>query len=292
MKKITDVFYNCRFQLISLVVFLILMNIGIEELTDKKIKGSTVLFIRGIFNLSFAILIAIFNGNHIIPKHPKLQLGSFMTKGLSLLLIFSSYQYISAGSVNTLNRLEIPIITLFSLPIRKQPFSAFSLSILSFLIVGGLIFFNENIDEDPYGYALVLMGVVLISAYTLIQKKVASLENIEVIMIVSSISSIFWSGITGINYSEILGVFRSTDIILILILALINLSIFYIINDVYKKHPVNYVRFPYLIAALGTMCLEMIVEQKIFSPILIIGNISILITLTILIKLKPKSSLR
>ena len=139
--------------LVLLIVLLIIMNISIEELTDQKMTGAEILFIRSICNLLLAFIIAFYNKKSIIPKQPKLQLGAFICIGLSLLLVFTAYEYISAGSVSTLQRLDIPLLALIGVFISKSYSKQILLSLLAFAFVAILIVFNKTTDENPLLYA-------------------------------------------------------------------------------------------------------------------------------------------
>lgn len=277
---------NLNYSWLKFVVFAVLligMNISIEELTDKNINGAEILFVRSIFNLIFALLLAGASKQSIIPKQPKLQIAAFICLGLSLLLIFTAYQYISAGSVNTVQRLDIPLLTLFSVFSVRFSTKQFTLSALAFGFLVALLLLSKTTDEEPIGYYLVVAGVIIISIYTLLQKKIAVTENIATIMFIVSLSSVFWSGIRCLQIHTTFKNISITILAVIAGLSLINFVIFYIINDLYKKHTPELVRYPYLIAAFGTMLAEMIVEHKIFNPLLIIGNIAVIIVLTLLV---------
>lgn len=281
-----------KVQFVAMVLLNIAMSIGIEEITDQKITGAEVLFIRAICNLILVFIIAGINRQSIIPTQPKLQIGAFICLGLSLLLFFTAYQYISAASVSTLQRLDIPLLALVTMLSSRFSIKPFILSFLTFVCVAALLWFNITTDENPFGYFLVLSGVVVIAINTLVQKRIAAKENIIVIMLVVSLSSVFWGGIrcwqTHSTFANI------TPLLLLGIvgLSLINLLVFYIVNDLYKKYSPEFVRYPYLVAAFGTMILEMIVEAKVFSPVLIIGNTTILIILTVLVRSRQSNTLK
>ena len=289
MKNILETLNNGWRQIALLAVLLVAMNLGIEKLTDQDVTGAEILLIRAIFNLLTVLGIAIIWKRNIIPSQPKLQFGAFMCLGSSLLLIFTAYQYISAGSVSTLQRLDIPLLVL--LAIFSGTFSAkqFALAIFALGITALLIILNQTTDENPLGYFLVLSGVFVICLNTLLQKKIAVSENIETIMVVTSVSSIFWGAIrcwqAGATFENI----KFPQIAIIFGLSVINFVIFYIVNDLYKKESPEFVRYPYLLAAFLTMGMEMIIEQKIFSPILLTGNVVILIILTFLVRNRQKS---
>lgn len=272
-----------------LVALLVAMNIGIEELTDKGITGAEILLLRSICNLIAAILIAAYSRKSVLPKQPKLQVGAFICLGLSLLLIFTAYQYISAGSVSTLQRLDIPLLVLFATFGGQSKVSQTVLAVLAFVLVAALLILNKTTDEDPVGYFIVLSAVVILCVNTLLQKKIAVTENIQTIILISSLSSVFWSCIRCWQSHSTFANIHFDSLLVIVGLSIINLIIFYIVNDLYKKKSPEVVRYPYLLAAFLTMITEMIVEHKIFNPILIIGNISILIVLTLLVRSRHKN---
>lgn len=259
------------------------MNISIEEITDQNVSGAEILFIRSICNLFLAIIVAAVSKQSIKPKQPKLQIVAFICLGLSLLLVFTAYQFISAGSVNTIQRLDIPLLILFSFLNGGFSTKRVSLSALAFGILVVLVLLNKTTDEDPIGYYLVVAGVIIISMYSLLQRKIAVSENIATIMFIVSLSSVFWSGIRCLQTNSTFVNINKPVLVSIVGLSIINFILFYIINDLYKKHKPELIRYPYLIAAFGTMLTEMIVEHKVFNPLLIIGNVALIIVLTILV---------
>lgn len=271
-----------------LVSLLVAMNIGIEELTYKGITGAEILLLRSICNFIAAIFIAAYSRKSIIPKQPKLQLGAFICLGLSLLLIFTAYQYISAGSVSTLQRLDIPLLVIIAAFGSQSKFSQTLLALFAFALVATLLILNKTTAEDPIGYFIVLSAVVILCINTLLQKKIAITENIQTIILISSLSSVFWGGIRCWQTNSTFSNIQLDSLLVIVGLSFANLLIFYIVNDLYKKKSPEVVRYPYLLAAFLTMITEMIVEHKIFNPILIVGNISILIVLTILVNTEHK----
>lgn len=267
-----------------LVALLVAMNIGIEQLTDKTITGAEILFVRSVFNLIAATFIIILCKGSIIPTDPGLQVGAFICLGLSLLLIFTAYQYISAGSVSTLQRLDIPLLVLIAAFSNKLKLSQILLALLAFIIVAVLIVANKTTDEDPIGYFIVLSAVVLLSINTVLQKKIAVSENIQTIIFISSLSSAFWGGISCWQSNASFVNIHLDDLLIIVGLSVINLFIFFLVNDIYKKKSPEVVRYPYLLAAFLTMIIEMIIEHKVFNSILIIGNFSIIFVLTLLLR--------
>lgn len=283
-KFITIINQNKWLQFTVMVLLNIAMSIGIEELTDQQISGAEILFIRAICNLVFVILLAATNKKSIIPKKPALQTGAFICLGLSLLLFFSAYQFISAGSVSTLQRLDIPLLAVISLFTIQFSLKQFVYSLFAFSLVVALLLFSKTTDEDPFGYVLVVCGVIVIAINTLLQKKIAANENIVSIMFVISLSSVFWGGIRCWQSNSTFKNITLYTFLAIFLLSLVNLVVFYLVNDLYKKHSPEYVRYPYLVAAFCTMIVEMIVEDKVFNSFLIIGNVAILIILTLLVK--------
>ncbi len=278
-------------KILLLILLLVIMNISIEQLTNLKISGAEILFIRAVFNFGLAVLVAVKNRETIIPQKPKLQIGTFLLFGLGMLLNFSAYQYISAGSVSTLQRLDIPLLVLVSF--LYSPFNGRKgfLAVLSFLVVGLMIFYSRNAQENVLGYVLIIFSVIVLVINTLLQKKIAVKENIATIMAVVSLSSLFWGGIrcwqSGADFQKI------TPMILGIIfgLAVINLIIFYLVNELYKKYPAEFVRYPYLISAFAIMIVEMLIKQKWETPVVIFGNIAILIIITFLVGNKSKNPL-
>lgn len=275
-----------------LVVLLVALNIGIEQLTNQKITGAEVLVIRSLCNLLSVFVIAFFSKKSIIPKQPKLQIGIFLCLGLSLLLFYTAYQYISAGSVSTLQRLDIPLLVLTAAFSKKSTLAQMLTALLAFILVAALLVMNKATSENPIGYLIVLSGVGILCINTLLQKRIAILENIQTIIFISSLSSVFWGAVRCYQFHSTFSNVHLFSFFVIVGLSLINLAIFYIVNILYKKHQPEIVRYPYLLAAFLTMVTEMIIAHKLFSPILIIGNTSILIVLSFLVRSRQRSVIK
>jgi drug/metabolite transporter (DMT)-like permease len=279
-------------QIALLVLLLAAMNIGIKQLTNNGITGAEILLLRSICNLLAAFAIAAYTKKSIIPQKPTLQLGAFICLGLSLLLIFTAYQYISAGSVSTLQRLDIPLLVLIAAFNSKSSWAQILISSISLILVAAMLFLSKTTDEKPIGYFIVLVAVVIICINTLLQKKIAVTENIQTIIFISSLSSVFWGAIRCWQTHSTFANIHLYGLVVIIGLSFINLIIFYIVNDLYKKHNPEVVRYPYLLAAFFTMIVEMVVAEKLSSPVLIIGNTAILIVLTILVRSRQSKKLK
>ncbi len=292
MNKWISKLNNSWWQILVLVALLVIMNLGIKTLTKNGISGAEILLLRSSCNLLAAFAIAGFTKTSIVPKQPKLQAGAFVCLGLSLLLIFTAYQYISAGSVSSLDRLDIPLLVLIAAVSGKSTVSQVLLALLSFILVVLLLVLNKTTNENPLGYFIVLSAVVIICINTILQKKIAATENIQTIILITSLSSFFWSGIRCWQTHATFANIHTGSLLVIIGLSIINLIIFYIINDIYKKYHPEVVRYPYLLAAFMTMILEMIIAQKLSSPVLIFGNISILIVLTLLVRSRQQQPLK
>ncbi|MBK9794340.1 MAG: hypothetical protein IPP60_14905 [Sphingobacteriales bacterium] len=191
--------------------------------------------LRSICNLIAAIFIAANSRKSIIPKQPKLQFGAFICLGLSLLLIFTAYQYISAGSVSTLQRLDIPLLVIIAAFGSQSKLSQTLLAFFAFALVASLLILNKTTDEDPIGYFIVLSAVVILCINTLLQKKIAVTENIQTIILISSLSSVFWGGIRCWQTHSTFANIQLDSLLLIVGLSFANLLIFYIVNDLYKR---------------------------------------------------------
>lgn len=285
-----------------LVVLLnIAMSIGIEQLTDRGVKGAEALLIRSSVNFLLALAVAAIGRQSLLPAQPRLQMGVFLSLGLSLLLTFTAYEHISAGSVNALQRLDIPLLAVVAVVShsrsRRKPFLSsvpgsgfdqrtvsFWLSVLAFVLVAVLLLFNQTTDEEPAGYFLMLAAVGALVITTLLRQKTARSENIATIMLIASLSSMFWGGIRCWQIHASFAGVSPAVLCFIVVLALINFVMFFLVNEFHKKYPPEFVRYPYLIAAFGTMIAEMITEHKLFSPLLIGCNMALLLVAYLLVK--------
>ena len=108
-------------------------------------------------------------------------------------------------------------------------------------------------------------------------------ESMEIIILVGSLSGLIWSSVwmnyKGISVLEM----KSVYIFEIIALSIMNLTLNYVLIHLFRRHSAEAVRFPYIIAAVLTMVLEMVIEQKFFSWILISTNLVLLSLIALLV---------
>jgi len=201
-----------------------------------------------------------------------------------MLLILTGFQYISGGSVTTIQRMDIPLLILYSAITSHVRKTQLFLAVLTFVIILTLVIVHKRTNERPIGYALVLLSVICICMNALLQKNISTKERVEIIIINASLSSLLWS-LTWCLYRN--AWFENVGTIQCLILAMFGffeIIIVCILVQLYKIYSPDFVRYPFLLSAIFTMIAEMVIVHKHFSPIVIVGNSLLVVIVTYLIK--------
>lgn len=272
---------------IYLFVLLVLLITGIqlfvEELTEIGLLGTQILFWLSCFNIVFVVAKNLISKSTFLPNDPKGQFFRFLFVGVSMICLFSSFEFISAASFSTLSRIDIPIIILITAISIKQSKKKIYLSVFVLFVVAFILYESQEVDEDFLGYMLVIFGVLGNVLNTLLKKRMSTTESLELIILVGSSSALVWCfgwmQYKGVSPFEI----KQIYIFEIIALSIMNLILNYVLIHLFKRHSAEAVRFPYIIAAVLTMVLEMIIEQKFFSWILISTNLVLLSLIALIV---------
>lgn len=272
---------------IYLFVLLVLLITGIqlfvEELTEIGLLGTQILFWLSCFNIVFVVAKNLISKSTFLPNDPKWQFFRFLFVGVSMICLFSSFEFISAASFSTLSRIDIPIIILITAISIKQSKKKIYLSVFVLFVVAFILYESQEVDEDFLGYMLVIFGVLGNVLNTLLKKRMSTTESLELIILVGSSSALVWCfgwmQYKGVSPFEI----KQIYIFEIIALSIMNLILNYVLIHLFKRHSAEAVRFPYIIAAVLTMVLEMIIEQKFFSWILISTNLVLLSLIALIV---------
>jgi hypothetical protein len=268
------------------IFFQVLNNISIEELTELGIKGHVILIGRSIICLTISVLLAYYKRGNIVPQKLKTQYVRLALSGCGLLLITQSYQFLSATSVAAFQRLDIAFIVFISIIIgRYKFFDKILFVIANALTVACIITLSGSIDEQPAGYFLALSGVLLISISNFFVQKTALQENFYIFVNTACISCI----IVGICFGLYKGfeiMFSVRQIIGLFLSGLSMFGLYFCLMEFYKQFTIEKAQYPSVVAAFLVLFVEMIVEQKWFSPLFILLNILLLVIITLTIKQK------
>ena len=250
----------------SVILLVAIIGNTIEFLTDKEYPSALILFWGGAISFLINGFFLLKKRHRFLPQKPKLQIIRFFTTGISSFLIFESYKYLAAGSVSLVQRVDIPLIVLISMfSGEKRSSLQFWLSFWVLAMIGFLILDSRFIDEEPIGFLLVFTGVVMVSFSYLLVKRSAESENVYLISNVNSLAMMAVG-------SVVMSITKSSWYIqwpYIWLFGLIGVCFFllYIVGiRLYKWYNTERARFPFIIGTLATMCLEMIIEHKLFSP--------------------------
>lgn len=275
------------FILITLyIIFQIANNLSIEELTESGVKGHIILIGRSMVCLLISVLVAVSNKKSIFPQKIQTQVVRILLSGIGLLLITQSYQYLSATSVTTFQRLDITFILIISMVIgRYKSYDKILFILANILTIASLLTLSNSIEEDPLGYFLVLLGVLLISISTFFVKRTALEENFFVFVNTACISCIivgFSFGLykgfeTVITYKTIIGLTLS---------GIFMFGLYFCLMEFYKFFSIEKAQYPAVIAAFLMLFIEMLIEQKWFNPLFILLNLLLLTIITLTIRHK------
>jgi len=268
------------------IFFQILNTLLIEELTESGLKGHVILIARSVVCLTISFTLAYYKRQNILPQKIKTQYLRLVLSGCGLLLITQSYQYLSATSVAAFQRLDIAFIAFISIIIGRYKFYDKILFIIANgLTVACIITLSRSIEEQPTGYFLALAGVLLISISNFLVKKTALEENFFVFVNTACISCI----VIGLCFGFFRGLdfeFSVRQIIGLFLSGVSMFGLYFCLMEFYKRFTIEKAQYPSVVAAFLILFVEMIVEQKWFSPLFILLNILLLIIITLTIKQK------
>lgn len=264
----------------AVLLFQVVNTLAVEEVVETGVKGYVVLFFRAIIALILSVSFGIYRKETFIPNRLRVQGVRLFTSGLSLILIFQSFSYLSATSVSLIQRMDIPLVIftgVFFRGINKA--SKYVLSIISCVIVLLLIFFSKTLDEDPIGYLLCLAGVVLVSISYHFVKKTVEHENNTILLNTTCLSCILFTSILGYFY----GFQTSFSLIQVIYIVITGVSMFcmyQLLAGLYRKYNPETAQYPALISVFIILVSEMFIEHKIFSLMFIAGNLLLLVTIS------------
>lgn len=266
---------------IAIILSVAVNNNCFEYLSNHDIKASQTLFYRGVFTFLICFFIAFVKKEKLFPDKIKEQSIRFITTGGSLLLVLMSYNFLSAGTVSLLQRLDIPFLIFVSLASKKKK-KLFQV-ILSLLTIGGLLSLTINpkiIDEEISGFILVFGSVAMTAIGYFTVHKASGKESAPALINVSAISSIIF-GLLITTFTSNKYFLPLFDLLIIGLSAILNILLFYFAISLYKKYEPERALLPFVWAIIATSVLEMIIENKLYSiqDIVITSCITILISI-------------
>lgn len=270
---------------IVIIVLVALNNNCYEYLTNNKLKAPQILFYRGGFTLLLTIVYARYKKQTLVPTDIKAQALRFITTGGSLLLALFSFNYLSAGTVSLLSRLDIPVLVLFSVLLKKSK-HWFQIA-LSLLVIGAVLFLTIDpnfIDEDRNGFLLIFGSIGMVAIGYLTVHRGSNTESIPALINVSSMSCLFFGGLLMIFY-RYEWVIAFENVAMIIISSFINIALFYLTIARYKAYSPEKALLPFVLAILSTSVFEMIIEQKFYSAkeLIVTATLTFIISLICLI---------
>ena len=257
-----------------LTIFLVAINNNcFEYLTDVHYQAPQILFYRGVFTVVGILCYSAYKRTSSFPRNISRQWIRFITTGASLWLILESYQYLAAGTVSLLQRMDIPFLIFLSLvTVGSKSRSQVILSIITVLIICYLTINPEMIHEDQIGFIYAFISVVMVAVGYFTVYRGSKEETIPALINVGGISWIIF-GAALISFKKLSWHFETFDLCIVALSSVINVILFYIIVQLYRKYPAERALLPFVLAILGTSIIEMIMEQKIYGLAQILINV-------------------
>lgn len=219
----------------------------------------------GAFALVLNCIFCLYKKTSMFPKNWKLQTVRLINNGISTFLLVESYKFLSAGSVSLVQRTDIPFVIMLSLLYGERRSSMqFWLSIWTILMVIFLIIDARFINEEPIGFIYAFVAVLLLSLSYILVKKSADVESPYVIsnvncvgLIIVGAAVMFLKGDSWYIAPEHLWAF--------ILIGFVLFIIYIVAMPLYKWYTAERARLPFVIGALATLTLEMIIERKWFT---------------------------
>jgi len=247
------------------VLIIVAINSNVTEyLTGKDYPAPLMLVFYGVFSLVLNCIAGLFTRQAIFPKQWKFQIVRLVNNGISMLLIFISFKYLSAGSVSLIQRTDIPFVIMLSFFLgEKKSNLQFWLSLWSILTVVFMIVDARLINEESGGFGYAFAGVIMISAGYIIIRKSVAVETVYSLSNVNSIGMILVGTITMFvqHYSWYID---PGHLWIFCLGGLMLFAIYVVAIPLYVWYQPERARFPYILGALGTAIIEMIMERKMY----------------------------
>ncbi|WP_422355225.1 hypothetical protein [Roseivirga pacifica] len=276
---------------VALVIIILLAtnNNLTEFLVSINYSAPVIMLYKGGLACLVITIIMVLKRERPKVKNSNLLFIRVILGAISIWLFTESYEYLSAGSVALVQRMDIAFLVLLAyLSGRKTSSLQFYLSVWTIII---LLFFALDArfnDEDPIGFLYALSGVLVYSATILIIKSQTSSESKYTIALSFSFSSVLGGFVIGIINQETFALTSQLDLSYFLGGAGIQVAMVFLSLGLLKSFKAEYARLPYVLGALATFILEMIIEGKVFN-FNQIGLTVIIVGLMLTICLNPNS---
>lgn len=254
----------------TLITIIVLLIVGInnnvtEYLTGEDYPAPLIMIFYGTVAFILNCIVGPLTKNAILPKQWKFQLYRMVNNGISALLIFVSFKYLSAGSVSLVQRTDIPFVILLCIFIGDRRSSLqFWLSIWTILTILFLIVTAPLIDEKPIGFVYAFLGVTLLSSSYIMVQRTATIETPYTLSIVNSIGMIL-VGTIAMFINHYSWHIASKDIWIFFLGGIMLFLLYVVAVRLYVWYKPERARFPFILGAIATAIIEMIVEHKVYS---------------------------
>lgn len=297
MKYILSLWYPISrsfvFLTLCIIVTLAVQNNITEHLSEKNYSTPSILICRSIICLFLSCSFCKFKGHSLFPANWRLQLIRMANSGIAIFFITASFNYLSAASVGVLQRLDIPIMALISqgfIGLRTSHKSWLSLGV--FGLVGLFIILSKKVDESPVGFLLAISSVTMLSWGYLLLKKLINHENRYVLINTTCLGCIAVSIFSLLWFNEQNFKLNVEDLNILLIAGVAQYILYSSMAKIYKNIAPDLAQFPFVLGAVGTMFVEMWIEEKNFGILHTAIMLSIMILITFIVFTKDNNHLK
>lgn len=243
--------------IISYILLTTANALVIKYLAHYGAPGSLILLMRGSFCLLFVLSFAVAKRQSLIPKKIKVQFFRFLSAGLGLLCVISSYKYLHASTVSLIQGFQLLIIVVVGGILSHRVFNlkiAYSLLVLLLGLTFLILF--KNASESNVGIWLNLLGVCFIVCGYFLIKSIVELEHYLVIAMTSALGSVVMGGTFYLCNQDFSFTYNLPTIFLFLLLGSFMFAIYRLTAYIYSTHTVERSEYFTLIATILIMPLE------------------------------------
>ena len=259
-----------------MVLIVAISSNATEYLTGKDYPAALILVFTGTTALILNCIAGVIQKKSFFPNQWKFQIVRLLNNGISLFLIVLSYKYLTAGSVSLVQRTDIPFVIILSFFIGERRSSMqFWLSLWTILMIVFLIIDARMINEVPFGFILVFTGVIMLSLGYIIIKRTVHTETVYTLSNITCLGMMLIGSIIMLikNYSWHI----APEHIWIFCLGGLMMFLIYVVAvRLYVWYKPERARFPYILGAIFTSVIEMIIERKWYS----VSQISLIILIS------------
>lgn len=254
-----------KYLIVLLIILIGLNNNSIEYLADENYSTACIMVYRSAISVFLFGALLFFKRKKIVVNNRYLLLLRSFFDGLGIFLIISSFKYLAAGTVSLIQRMDIPLLILLSVFKRESKSSLqFYLSLWAIVLIIFFVSESKLLSEDAIGYAFAIPAVFIASFTFFLIKKHTSQESIEILGFFYSFSLLVWGLSVALITQSSLSI-HVKDIWIFMLGGIFQFSVVSSSLYLFQRTSSEKARLPFVLSIIGTMVIEMIIENKLFS---------------------------